>query len=261
MITSSVRAKLQAGEVVIGMMIFEFATPGIPQMIAAAGFDFVVFDMESTALEPESARILIAMSHAAQIPPLVRVPHAASHYVARCLELGASGLIAPKVETAQEAEDFVAAAKYPPLGRRGSGFGLFADTLANRSVAEAMTLANDKTTLICQIETRRGVANADEIAAVRGLDAIMVGVNDLTADMGIPGDFNNESLLLAVDAVREACLKHGTVFGGRGPERNSAGEDSAGLPPGHRLVIAPTDSVLFLRAARDYMTWARHSLH
>jgi 2-keto-3-deoxy-L-rhamnonate aldolase RhmA len=263
MTASSLRKKLQADEIVIGMMVFEFTTPGLPQILAAAGFDFAVFDMESTALELESIRVLIAMSHAAQICPLVRVPHAASDYVARCLELGVGGLIAPKVETAQQAADFVDSAKYPPLGRRGSGYGLFRDSLAGRSAAEAMACANDETVLVCQIETQRGVANAEEITAVSGLDAILVGVNDLSADMGIPGDFANAAFQRAVDAVREACLKHGKVFGGRGPQDNPGadnGNNSARLKPGHRLVIAPTDSALFLRAAREYTTWAGRTL-
>src|SRR5690348_17458426 len=101
-------------------MVFEFRTPGIGRIAAAAGAEFAIFDLEHTGWSDETIGMLIATSRAADLVPMVRVPATQYHLLSRPLDLGAMGLMVPMVETAEQARSIVQFAKYPPMGRRGA---------------------------------------------------------------------------------------------------------------------------------------------
>ena len=259
MTVNRAKQRLNTGGLAIGMMVFEFSTPGAPWILSSAGLDFVVFDMEGTGLELETVRVLSMTSHAAGIVPLVRVPEASSRDIGRCLDLGIMGLMAPKVDTADQAREFVDAAKFPPVGGRSSGYGLFRDAYISSDPASDMSRMNDEILLILQIESRRGVASVEEIASIEGVDVLTVGMNDLTADMGIPGRFEAPSVRESVTRVREACIAHGKVFGARGPRQRQVAEGLARLDDGHRLLLTENDITMFGEATKAYVDLIRNA--
>lgn len=211
--TNTVKAKLAAGEVSIGTMVFEFNTPGIGRIAGVAGSEFVVFDMEHTGWSIETIRQLIATSRAADTIPMVRVPATQYHLISRPLDVGAMGIMVPMVEDEAQARVIANSAKYPPKGVRGCAFGVAHDDYKGGDVLAKMTEANDNVFLIAQIETVSGVTNADAIAAVDGIDCLWVGHFDLTASMGIPGQFDHPDFLAALDKVIAACAAHGKSAG------------------------------------------------
>ncbi len=208
-----VRRKLAAGEVAIGTMVFEFNTTGIGRIIAAAGAEFAVYDMEHTGWSIETIRMLMATARAAETVPMVRVPATQYHLLARPLDVGAMGLMVPMVEDEAQARLIVQSAKYPPQGRRGCAFGIAHDDYASGDVLAKMESANEEIMLLAQIETAKGVENVDAIAAVDGIDCIWIGHFDLTASLGIPAQFDHPAFQQAVDAVIAAGRRHGKAVG------------------------------------------------
>jgi len=190
------KRNLEVGGTALGTMVFEFATPGVARIAASAGAEFVVFDQEHSGWGIETIRMLMATARAAELVPLVRVPSTQHHFISRPLDVGASGVMVPMVETAEQASAVVTAAKYPPEGERGAAFGIGHDDYeAAEDVVSGMQHANDETLLIAQIETTDGIANVEEIAAVDGVDVLWIGHNDLTNSIGIPGQFDHPDYL------------------------------------------------------------------
>ena len=187
-----------------GAMIFEFFSPGIPIILKNAGCEFIIFDMEHGGLSLEQFKVLATISNSNQISPLIRIPEVSYNYVARALDLGASGIMAPMVNTAEEAMKVVKSSKYPPEGIRGAGFGFAHDNYNNQNQLRYMKKANDELINIIQIETKYGLENVESIAAIDGVDCLWVGHFDLTNFLGIPGDFTSSIYLDAIKRVVEA---------------------------------------------------------
>jgi 2-dehydro-3-deoxyglucarate aldolase/4-hydroxy-2-oxoheptanedioate aldolase len=127
-----------------GAMIFEFFSPGIPIILKNAGCEFIIFDMEHGGLSLEQFKVLATISNSNQISPLIRIPEVSYNYVARALDLGASGIMAPMVNTAEEAMKVVKSSKYPPEGIRGAGFGFAHDNYNNQNPLKYIKKANDE---------------------------------------------------------------------------------------------------------------------
>jgi 2-keto-3-deoxy-L-rhamnonate aldolase RhmA len=208
-----VKRTLAAGGVAIGTMIFEFNTTGIGRIAAEAGAEFVIFDMEHTGWSIETIRMLMATTRAADTIPMVRVPATQYHLLSRPLDVGAMGLMVPMVEDVEQAKLIVRSAKYYPNGGRGTAFGVAHDDYVGGDVAAKMASANAEGMLIAQIETAKGVENADAIAAVEGIDCLWIGHFDLTQSLGIPAQFDHPRFQEAVDAVIAAAAAHGKTAG------------------------------------------------
>ena len=187
-----------------GAMIFEFFSPGIPIILKNAGCEFVIFDMEHGGLSLEQFKVLATISNSNQISPLIRIPEVSYNYVARALDLGASGIMAPMVNTAEEAIMVVKSSKYPPEGIRGAGFGFAHDNYNNQNPLKYTKKVNDELINIIQIETKYGLENVESIAAIDGVDCLWVGHFDLTNFLGIPGDFTSSIYLDAIKRVVDA---------------------------------------------------------
>ncbi|MDC1066813.1 aldolase/citrate lyase family protein [Alphaproteobacteria bacterium] len=187
-----------------GAMIFEFFSPGIPIILKNAGCEFIIFDMEHGGLSLEQFKVLATISNSNQISPLIRIPEVSYNYVARALDLGASGIMAPMVNTAEEAMKLVKSSKYPPEGIRGAGFGFAHDNYNNQNPLKYIKKANDELINIIQIETKYGLENVESIAAIDGVDCLWVGHFDLTNFLGIPGDFTSSIYLDAIKRVVDA---------------------------------------------------------
>jgi 2-keto-3-deoxy-L-rhamnonate aldolase RhmA len=210
---NKVKRGLQDGGVAVGTMVFEFRTPGIARIAAAARAEFVIFDLEHTGWSEETVGMLIATARGADVVPMVRVPATQYHLLSRPLDVGAMGLMVPMVETEEQARVIVQSAKYPPAGRRGAAFGIAHDDYQGGDLLAKMRSANEEQLLIAQIETATGVENVDRIAAVEGIDVLWIGHFDLTNSLGIPGQFGHPEFVRAVDRVLEACARHGKAAG------------------------------------------------
>lgn len=246
--TNHVKRTLAAGGGAIGTMVFEFSTPGIGRIAALAGAEFVVYDMEHTGWSIETIRMLMATARAAETVPLVRVPATQYHLLSRPLDAGAMGLMVPMVESAEQARLIVRSAKYPPDGARGAAFAIAHDDYAGGDIVAKMRSANEEQLLIAQIETVEGVEQAGKVAAVEGIDVLWIGHFDLTASLGIPGQFSHPDYLRAVEHVMDACHRHG-----KAPGIMAAGVEGArsSLDQGFRAIAYGGDLWIYGDALRQ----------
>ena len=208
-----VRDALRAGGTAFGTMAFEFFTPGLPAVLAHAGADFVLLDMEHSGIGIETIKGQIAASHGARIVPMVRVPGCHYHLVATVLDAGAMGIMVPMMETRAQAESLAAWCRYRPDGVRGLAFNMAHDEYSGGDVVQKMAEANARTLTIALVETATGIANVDAIAAVPGIDVVWLGHYDLSNSMGITGQFDHPDFLAAVGKLVEACRRHGKTPG------------------------------------------------
>ena len=218
------RQRLSEGRVPVGHMLMEFGTRGIAKIVEAAGVDFVLLDMEHGCMELEHLADLIAWFKATPVAPVVRVPGAFYHFVARCLDAGALGVMAPNVETVEQARTIVNAVKYGPEGHRGLGLGAAHNDYVMPTPAEYLRQANSNTTVICQIESVKGLENLEAIAAVPGVDILWVGHFDLTQSMGIVAQFQHPDFLAALARVPNVARQHGKSAGIQPGSREQAAE-------------------------------------
>ncbi|GIE86817.1 4-hydroxy-2-oxovalerate aldolase [Actinoplanes regularis] len=178
-----------------------WAEPGVAELYAMAGLDFVVIDMEAGALDRAAVMRIVQALHGHDISVLVRLAAHDRPAIEHALDIGADGVLVPKVESADEARAVAEAAKFPPLGRRGvnpvRASGYFAD------VPGYLAGANDSTLCLVQIESAAAAAVASDIAAVPGIDGLFIGMGDLAMDLGQPGVMTGDR----VDTIRAAVLK------------------------------------------------------
>jgi len=208
-----VRAKLLTGETAFGIMAFEFFTPGLPVALAQAGAEFVLLDTEHSGVSIDVIKAQFAAARGSGIVPMVRVPGSHYHLIGPMLDSGAMGIMVPMVETEEQARNIVGWCRYPPEGKRGIAFNVAHDDYAGGDFATKMAEANARTLVIALIETATGIANVDAIMAVPGIDVGWLGHFDLTASMGIPGQFENPDFLAVVDRLIAACRRNGKPMG------------------------------------------------
>ncbi|MBV8704907.1 MAG: hypothetical protein JO118_14495 [Acetobacteraceae bacterium] len=241
-----VKRRLAEGGHAFGAMVFEFFSPGMPQIARAAGAEFVLFDMEHSGAGIETMKAQLAACRGLGVVPGVRVPTAQYHFLARCLDAGAMSVMVPMVESAAQARDIVSYARYPSGGGvRGAAFGVAHDDYEGGSVAEKIAAAHARTQVIVLIETARGAEAAEEIAAVDGVDVLWLGHFDLTSFMGIPGQFDHPRYLEAVRGIVAAAERHGKAAGFM-PTDETWARDYIGH--GFRMVAYGLDSLLYQRA-------------
>ncbi|MGE4046933.1 MAG: HpcH/HpaI aldolase/citrate lyase family protein [Acetobacteraceae bacterium] len=237
----------------LGAMMMEFLTPGMPAILAAAGAQFALFDMEHTGASLETMKTMVAGCRGLPVAPLVRVPRGEYHFIARALDIGAHGIMVPMVGSAAEAAHIAACAHYPPAGRRGAAFGVAHDDYRAADPAAAMARAADRTLVIAQIETVEGLNEVEAIAATPNIDVIWLGHFDLSNFMGIPGQFQHPDFLAAVHRVVAAARDHGKIAGFMVANEAWAQEY---WRHGYRMLAYGVDHLIFqgtLRAGLDRM--------
>jgi 2-keto-3-deoxy-L-rhamnonate aldolase RhmA len=208
-----VRKKLQAGELVVGTMISELRSPGIIRMLDTAGMDFVIIDAEHGPYNYETLANMAAVGTGLNICCLARIPEISRETIMKPLDVGMHGLVIPQVETAEQVQQVIYHAKYPPMGHRGVALRRGHSGYASYPAREYLESANKKTIIAIQIESLKAVTNVEEIISVPGVDIAFVGPFDLSVDMGIPGEINNIELAKAVHKVIHICEKHNIVVG------------------------------------------------
>ena len=204
---------LRSGGIAFGTMFLEIASPGTCQIARQSGYDFLILDTEHSWRGIETIAWLLRAARDIGLPAIVRAPAFQGQWLTRYLDLGAAGLVIPRVESGDEAKAIVDMIKYPPTGTRGLGNGIAHDDFAPPPAAEFVRWANDNILLALQIETAKGVANREAILGTPGVDALFIGPNDLALSMGHPGELGHPEVVAAIDATFQTAQALGVAPG------------------------------------------------
>ena len=204
-VANAVKKRLQQGAIAASFNVSRLRTVEIPQIAKACGFHWVFIDLEHSTMDLDLAGQICAASLPTGITPIVRVPEGDVTRAARILDAGAQGVIFPHVDTADEARAFVRACRFPPVGSRSLIYGGPQLEYENLPPDEVMAGVNGETLVVMMIETPKAVDNAADIAAVEGVDIVLVGGSDLSATMGMAGQFQNQAFIEAIDQVIAAA--------------------------------------------------------
>jgi 2-keto-3-deoxy-L-rhamnonate aldolase RhmA len=212
-VTNAAKDRLAAGELALGVILRQARTVDIAPVMKACGYDWLFLDLEHNSMDLDMAVQISVAALGVGIAPVVRVPARQLWMATRVLDGGALGIVVPHVDTPEEAKTIAAALRYPPQGHRSVAGGLPHLRYEKHSLAETCAAINAATLVVVMLETPLAIANADAIAAVPGIDALLVGTNDLAMEIGIPGSFADERIVAAYQAVVDACRKHGKHAG------------------------------------------------
>lgn len=210
---ASLKLRLKNGEQVLGTMVTTVTSPDISKVLQVCGFDFCIVDCEHGSFTTREVANIIAVARGIDFPVMVRIPEMRREHALKFMEMGASGLLLPNTEYAEQARMLVDCTKYAPMGHRGVSLSRPHTDFRKVSGVEYMKKANEETILLCQIESRKGVANIGEIMAVPGIDSALIGPNDMTQDYGILDHFDNPEIVAAFEKVIAAAKANGKFAG------------------------------------------------
>jgi 2-keto-3-deoxy-L-rhamnonate aldolase RhmA len=213
MFINKVKQALHEGKVQLGTNFSHLPCPEVIRILAAAGFHWAFIDTEHGVFNPETLWQLCKTAQLVGFTPILRVTSVEYDLVARALDLGAHGVIFPRVEDPQLLADAVSWTKFPPAGIRG--YGLVAPGLDYEKVTipQAIEQMNRETLVVMQIETKRALEAREELLSVPGIDCVMIGPADLSISLGVPGEFQHPKMVEAMEAIRDSCLARG-IFPG-----------------------------------------------
>ncbi len=209
----SLKDRLRAGDVLLGPILVELATPGLAVMLADVGFDYLMWDLEHAAIDASAVAHTMLAARLVGLPSVVKLGDCERSAVQRYLDYGASGIQVPHVESAQELRDLVRWIRYPPAGERSQVFGLGNTGFRHVDFNAHVAYANEHTLLIPMIETRRGVEEVEAILAAGGADLVFLGTGDLSSSYGVPGQMTHPIVRSAAERVIAACRARGIPMG------------------------------------------------
>ncbi|WP_425403842.1 HpcH/HpaI aldolase family protein [Hwanghaeella sp.] len=250
--------KLRAGELSLGVGLRQARTVDIGKIMKTAGFDWLFIDMEHNAMDVDMAVQICVAAQDAGITPIVRVPGFQHFHATRVLDGGAQGIVVPHVDDAETAAKMVSNMRYPPLGHRSVTGALPQFDFVGHPIAETAEVANRETLLVLMLETPTAIANADAIAAVPGVDALLIGTSDLTMEMGIPGQFDHPDVIAAYETTIAACRKHGK-FPGMGGIYDAANMQRY-ISMGARFILSGNDLSFLMAGAKERASAVRSML-
>jgi 2-keto-3-deoxy-L-rhamnonate aldolase RhmA len=212
-IVNAAKKRLDAGQPAIGFNLRQTRTVDIAMIAKTCGFDWIFIDMEHVAIDLDAAAQLCVAALGVGVAPIVRVPGHEHYHATKALDSGALGVIVPHVDTPAQAKRIADQCRFPPTGQRSIPGGLPQLGFESVPLPQAMKQVDAATLVVVMLETQEAIANADAIAAINGIDVLLIGSNDLCADMGIPGQFGDAKLDRAYDAVIAAAKRHGKHAG------------------------------------------------
>jgi 4-hydroxy-2-oxoheptanedioate aldolase len=247
----SLRARVAAGEKTVGTFVGMVSVVAV-EVCAAAGMDWLVLDLEHGAGGEDLVGGVVLAAAAYGVPTVVRVESAARIRLGRVLDLGAAGVMLPRLDTSSEVLEAVRHLRYPPDGDRG----VAASNRAHRYGLDSSSLdfANNEVLGVVQIESVRAVEQVEEIAALDGADVLFVGPRDLSHDLGVPGDFGAPAYQAALDRVHAAAQQHDKSCGLLVPDGAAA---AARLQEGWTFVAVASDSTLLAASVTAELARAR----
>ena len=252
---NNIKHSLKEDKLVIGMMVTEFRSPGLAQMLANAGFDFISVDSEHSRFSLETVSEHVFGARAAGISSVVRIPERGMyHLMSRVLDSGAQGIIVPQVETAEDVRHIVQSTKFAPVGMRGTAFRRAFTDYSKENAAQLAAAANEESLIVIQAESLYSVEHLDELLDAGPVDAVMIGPNDLSQSLGIMGQTGNDELAPYIKRVVDTCERHGVASGIalRNPDAIRRWVDE-----GMRFIVASTDINVFADAAEQLVTAIR----
>ncbi len=206
-------ARLRRGELATSFNISKLRSVETPQIAKACGFHWIFIDLEHSAMDLDQASQISMAALPTGITSIVRVPLGDRNLAARVLDGGAQGVIFPHVDSAEEARALVQACRFPPVGTRSMTYGgpqLEYEALPPKTT---MPLLDAETMIVVMVETPEAVENVAAMAAVEGVDGILVGGQDLSATMGIPGEVGHPDFVAALERVIAAARGAGKFAG------------------------------------------------
>jgi 2-keto-3-deoxy-L-rhamnonate aldolase RhmA len=247
LVPNNTRRKMQAGEVALGFGVHHLRSAAAPALAAATGHDWLFLDNEHGSFSVNEIAQLCIASLPTGVTPLVRVCANAIDEATRALDNGALGIVMPHVDTAKEARRIAEAFRYPPQGKRSWGGPPAVYGFRPPAMAEAQKAINDEILTVVMIESPMAVKNAAEIAAVDGIDVLLIGTSDLSSELGIAGQMGHPKLINAYATVGAACKKHGKVLGMGGVYDEENASRYVGM--GARFVLTGSDHNYILMGA------------
>ena len=205
--------KLKNGEYPV-MTFMALPSVRMAQIVALTGVDGIIIDCEHGHIGDDAMHNSVAAIAALGVSPIIRIRGPAHDIIKRALDTGTHGIMVPQINNAEEARQVVASSKFPPQGVRGQG-SAFPSIAHGLTTPEYMKSANETTLTMIQIETRAGVENVDEIAAVPGVDLVFIGPNDLAQSLlgYVPARGDEPEFINAVDKIIEAGRTNGKWVG------------------------------------------------
>jgi 2-keto-3-deoxy-L-rhamnonate aldolase RhmA len=207
------RIKLEKGEKIYGTMAQDSRSPSISMIMEQAGCDFMFFDMEHGPVDLGTVTDMVKVARLTKVVPLVRVPNDEYHLMARVLDAGAMGIMVPRIETKEQVEELIANTHYPPVGERGCSVPKGHNNFLPQDLWEFTEQSNRETMIILQIERKKAVENIEELITVEGVDAVVLGPNDLCLSMGVREKDSLKALEPEIQTVLDAALKHNVPCG------------------------------------------------
>lgn len=207
-----VKAKIKAGEPAFGVSVM-FPAPEMVELIAGAGFDWIMIDCEHGSHDYASVLEMVLACEVSGVTPIVRPPVNRPDVILRYLDRGAMGVQVPHVNTKDEAVAAVRAVKFHPEGDRGLGGGR---KLYGMSTSEFVEASNRETLVCVQVEHEEGVRNLDEILTVDGVDVFFIGPSDLSQSMGYPGQRDHPAVRSVIDGAFRKIVDAGKAPGTTG---------------------------------------------
>jgi 2-keto-3-deoxy-L-rhamnonate aldolase RhmA len=213
MYINTVKEALKQGRLQVGCSFSQLRSPEVATILGKAGFDWTFLDSEHGGLDLETLQDLSRASIAAGMAPIVRVADIQYALIARALDCGAAGVMLPRVESPEVLARAVSCAFFPPVGIRGYGLSAPNVNYEPVTIPQVIENRNRNTMVVLQIETQRALDARDDLLAVPGIDAVIVGPADLSISLGVPGEFEHPKLIDAAEKIRDSCLKHGVAPG------------------------------------------------
>ncbi|MFO1069035.1 MAG: aldolase/citrate lyase family protein [Geminicoccaceae bacterium] len=241
------RARLNAGGVALGMGVQHLRTAATPMLAKAAGYDWLFLDCEHGAFSIHEVTQICLACLPTGVTPLVRVCADALDEGTRALDNGAMGIVVPHVDTPEQARRIADRFRFPPRGHRSWGGGIAQFGYQAPGMAQAQAEIDAEILVIVMIESPEAVANADAIAAVPGVDVLLVGTSDLSSEMGVAGELGHPRVQEAYRTLADACRRHGKILGMGGVYDEQFAAKYMAL--GARMVIAGSDQVFLMQGA------------
>lgn len=212
-LTNEMKRRMQAGEKVASLNVNRWRSVDIAEIAAQCGFEWLFMDLEHSVMSEELAGQIAMLALRTGVTPIARVGRGQWYQASRLLDAGCQGIVFPHVDDAAQAHAAVTCSKYPPMGGRSLTSPLPTAGYGRAANKDAMAELNAQTLTIVMVETQEALDNVDAIAKVPGVDAIMIGTNDLAADFGVPGELGHERVVAAYARVGQACREQGLFLG------------------------------------------------
>ncbi len=205
-----VKQKLREGAPVFGLFA-SIPSALMVEMVGCSGYDFIIIDLEHVCINPETLEHMIRAAELTGLTAMVRVPEPNPKVILRALDAGALGIVVPHVETKEQAAGIVRACKYGPDGTRSLNSGR-AGMFGKHDLAAYIRRANEQIMVVPMIESREGVSQAEQIAAVPGIDMVLEGAADLSQSCGVPWQTGAPVVQEGLRQVQAACRKQGVPY-------------------------------------------------